>query len=201
MARQRNKKAYEASKLSMIEVGLELFRGQGFRSTGLNDILRVSGLPKGSFYHYFDSKESYGLAVAEEYHLRQMVFAKQVLQSSEAKNIDKLRTFFSTSLANFEHRDFKDGCLMCNLSVELGASNEAFSKMLKRQWKELSAEIAACLGVEERMELGMSGLTPQEAGDVLLNGWSGALSRMKAEQSSEPLDLFLRSMLNMKAVQ
>ena len=95
MARTRNDKTYTASYDRLIETGLTLFRRNGFDATGIGEILETSGLPKGSFYHYFRSKEAFGLAVADVYHQNQMRFARSILSRKDAPELDRLREFFS----------------------------------------------------------------------------------------------------------
>ena len=64
MARIRNEAAYETAKTRLLDVGMTLIRENSFDGIGINDVLRESGVPKGSFYHYFDTKEDFGLEVA-----------------------------------------------------------------------------------------------------------------------------------------
>jgi len=49
----------------IIRKGAELIHAQGFNATGLKQILQVAGIPKGSFYFYFKSKEDFGLAIID----------------------------------------------------------------------------------------------------------------------------------------
>ncbi|MAI90127.1 TetR/AcrR family transcriptional regulator [Ponticaulis sp.] len=195
MARTRNDKTYNASYDRLIDTGLALFRRNGFEATGIGEILTETGLPKGSFYHYFASKEAYGLAVAEEYHQSQMAFANGILSDQTKAELDRLKQFFRAAHTVFESLEFSEGCLMCNLSNELGTQNDNFQSALSRFWRELSAEIEVCLTDKVRDELGLAHLSPQEGADALLNGWSGALTRMKAERSEAPLKLFMKTMI------
>ena len=52
---------------ALIRCGMEMLTEQGFMSTGIEGVLKRIGVPKGSFYHYFDSKEAFGQAVLESY--------------------------------------------------------------------------------------------------------------------------------------
>ncbi|MBD3277050.1 MAG: TetR family transcriptional regulator, partial [Candidatus Aegiribacteria sp.] len=49
------------TKRHLVETGVSIMRMNGFRSTGLSQVLKEAAVPKGSFYHYFDSKEEFGL--------------------------------------------------------------------------------------------------------------------------------------------
>lgn len=195
MARTQNTSQHKASRDRLIDVGLGLFRRNGFSSTGISEILMESGLPKGSFYHYFTSKEAFGLAVADVYHQSQMEFAEAILKQADAPPLDRLRRFFSEAHKVFESLQFSEGCLMCNLSNELGAQNDAFQTNLSKYWAELSATIETCLTPDVLRQIGLNHLTPTEAANALLNGWSGALTRMKAERSEAPLLLFKKTLL------
>lgn len=51
------KAAPASTRDQLIEAGLGLMRKYGYGATGLQEILQSSGIPKGSFYHHFGSKE------------------------------------------------------------------------------------------------------------------------------------------------
>ena len=52
---------------ALVRCGTEILTEQGFLSTGIDTVLSRVGVPKGSFYHYFQSKEDFGHAVLENY--------------------------------------------------------------------------------------------------------------------------------------
>ena len=58
MARIRNEEAYHDTRSKLLNVGMNLIRAGSYESVGINDVLRASGVPKGSFYHYFQSNYS-----------------------------------------------------------------------------------------------------------------------------------------------
>jgi len=173
-------------------------RRHSFDTIGITEILQHSGVPKGSFYHYFANKEDFGLAVADAYHQEQMALAHETLGDLSQPPLVRLAAFFLTARKAFFERQFKDGCLMCNLSTELGATHTAFQTALTQQWQALSAAISECLEEADLAEIGLAHLTPLEAAEFLINSWSGALTRMKADNSPAPLDLFLKSTLRLE---
>lgn len=198
MARTRNIKNYDDSKTRLLEVGMELIRSESFSGIGINDILKKSGVPRGSFYHYFQSKEAFGLEVAQYYHNLQMEGAKQVLRDESLAPIERIEAFFRGASEEFRARNYSDGCLMCNLSTELADTHDDFQNTLKKHWSELSSEVAVCLALIQLSDVGLSHLTNLEAADWLMNSWSGALVRMKAERSEAPLKLFEKTVFNIK---
>lgn len=198
MARTRNQKNYNDARIALLDVGLRLIRSESFKAVGINDVLKECGVPKGSFYHYFESKEAYGLAVAEFYHIQQIGSAREILGDISSPPLDRLQAFFATACDDYTERDFVDGCLMCNLSTELGDTNHAFQTLLHAQWAELASVISSCLAEMDLSEIGLKNLTNDEAADWLLNTWSGTLTRMKAEKSPAPLKLFQKTIFNIK---
>jgi len=58
---------HDNTRQHILDTGYRIIAGKGFSSVGLNEILTTAGVPKGSFYHYFDSKEQFGQALLEDY--------------------------------------------------------------------------------------------------------------------------------------
>lgn len=193
MARIRNEETFNSTRSKLLTVGMDLIRASNFESVGINDVLRVSSTPKGSFYHYFKSKEMFGLEVAKHYNELQLESARAVLHNAQLPALECLKRFFKTAHDDFKAKGFSDGCLMCNLSTELAHREPAFQKLLKTHWRALSSEISDCISRLDKSDIGLDHLTDNEAADWLLNSWSGALTRMKAAGDGSPLKLFLKT--------
>lgn len=193
MARTRNQKLYADTRARLIETGLDLFRSKSFDGVGISEILIQSHAPKGSFYHYFENKEDFGLAVADAYHGQQMAFAHGYLDDEGMSPFDRLRSFFDGARRDFEARGFADGCLMCNFSTELADQNPNFQTQLSRQWSDLTRLIALKIDAPCLNQLGLPHLSNAEAADQLMNAWAGALTRMKADGNAVSLNLFMKT--------
>lgn len=50
-------KEYEERRKEILETAERLFLTKGYTKTTVNDILKEIGIAKGTFYHYFKSKE------------------------------------------------------------------------------------------------------------------------------------------------
>jgi TetR/AcrR family transcriptional repressor of nem operon len=198
MARTRNHVNYAAARIKLLDIGEQLFRQQSFSETGVNDVLKQAGIAKGSFYHYFDSKESFGLSVARRYSDNQVTFAKNILTNTKLPPIHRLKRFFNDARADMAERGFAEGCLMCNLTTEVADEYPAFRAELNQNWLALSAQLAECLSEMDLSTISLAHLTPKDAADWLLNAWSGALTRMKATGNDSPLKLFIKSVFGRK---
>ena len=193
MGRIRDDAAYGAARERLLDAGLELMRERSYDGVGVKDILVKSDVPKGSFYHYFESKEAFALAVTNHYHDQLMNGARSILRNERMDPLKRLRSFFDVAQDNLELRSFQHGCLMCNLSNELADTNPVFRTRLDKHWSALSEEVSRCVSLVDKRDIGLEHLTDKEAADWLVNAWSGALTRMKASGDGTPLKLFLKT--------
>jgi TetR/AcrR family transcriptional repressor of nem operon len=51
----------------LLDQGVALLMEQGYHGTGLQELVRNVGVPKGSFYNYFPSKEAFSAEVVKHY--------------------------------------------------------------------------------------------------------------------------------------
>lgn len=192
MARTRDEQKFNQLKDSLLEVGQELFIGSSFNSVGLNDILKRSGVPKGSFYHYFASKEDFALQVIELYHKENYTTLAELLQDNSLNAYQQLKQFFQNSIDHFDDVGYCQGCLMANLSQELADVNENMRSKISQFSTEMVELVSGCLERIENNELNLGHLQSREAAQVLMNSWTGAIMKMKLEKSREPLDVYMK---------
>lgn len=168
-----------------------LFR-KGFHPTGLKDVLAEAGVPKGSFYHWFSSKEELGLAVLRRYVADYDAYLDGILGDAAVPPVERLRRFFADGVGRFRRVGAVDGCLVGNLAQELADQDETFRSALAAALAGWRDRIAAVLA-QARDEGDVDPLLdPPEMADFLLNAWEGALLRMKVEASVAPLEAFER---------
>src|ERR1700761_1523789 len=79
----------------LTDVGLKLMHQHGYNATGLAEILKAADVPKGSFYHHFDSKEEFAAAALERYGMREREHATVVLNDTTTPPLKRLRRYFS----------------------------------------------------------------------------------------------------------
>ncbi|HNJ08098.1 MAG TPA: TetR/AcrR family transcriptional regulator [Plasticicumulans sp.] len=181
-----------ATRDELVHIGVRMLTEKGYGQTGLDEILRTAGVPRGSFYHYFPSKEAYGLAVVEHY---AQYFAKRLARAFDDDSLtplDRLRRFVTEACAGMIRHEFRRGCLVGNLGQELGAHNDAFRERLEAVLGHWQARVADCLRAAIR-----AGELPPETDAEALAGffwiaWEGAILRAKLTRSTAPLALCAR---------
>lgn len=175
----------------LLEHGAELFNSQGYNTTGINAIVQAAGVPKGSFYHYFASKQDFGLAVIDRFdaHYRNKLGA--ALDAPHTPPLDRLRRYLESGMREMIDADFCSGCLIGNLGQELAGRAPAFRRRLEQVFSGWAARFTACLDEARQRGDITSAATNRELAEFLLSGWEGALMRAKVTHSTAPLQAFI----------
>jgi TetR/AcrR family transcriptional repressor of nem operon len=184
-------KIRETTRLTLIRTGLGIIREKGFNNSGLQEILQASGVPKGSFYHFFASKEDFGLAIIEYdagEHQREM---ERFLGDTSCGAVERLRRYFEAKCRYFESRRHREGCLLGNLGQELADQNETFRVRIERFFADWCAALAGCLKEAQKAREIPAHLSPDSLAAFLVNSWEGAITQMKITKRTEPLQLFM----------
>ena len=199
MARIRNEERYTEQKNRLLEIGVDLLIRNSFHSVGINQVLQEAQIPRGSFYHYFESKDGFALETLHLYHQQQLDFCRSFLFDncqrplSPVDSYHRLKAFYTEIIGRLEKIEYTQGCLMSNLSMEIADNKELFREHLRDCWNELCELIGEFVHSVDMKALNLNHLSELEASNFLMNAWSGALLRMKVEKSPEPLKLFLRA--------
>ena len=61
------KKPAQETRQHILDVAKALMTQKGYTAVGLAEVVAAAGVPKGSFYYYFKSKEEFGQALLQEY--------------------------------------------------------------------------------------------------------------------------------------
>lgn len=130
----------------ILAVAKTLILGKGFSAVGLNEILKAAEVPKGSFYHYFDSKEHFGTVLLENYfddYLATLDIALNV--NSEKSALQALLDYFGGWKSSQCSDITSDKCLVVKLSGEVSDLSEAMRLALKQGTQRVIARLAECI--------------------------------------------------------
>ena len=178
------------TRLAIIWCGTELLTERGFQITGIDEILSIVGVPKGSFYYYFKSKREFGVAVVDnyvEFYAQKMAL---LFDNSERTPLQRLQDFVDDGKAGLAKYDFKRGCLIGNMGQELAALNDEFRERLEQVMQAWEARVTALFQLAvERGEIAQSH-APESLSQFFWIGWEGAILRAKLTRSVAPLDRF-----------
>ncbi|MGO2879083.1 MAG: TetR family transcriptional regulator C-terminal domain-containing protein [Halomonas sp.] len=179
-----------ATRDKLIDTGAELITQQGYNATGINAVLNACGVPKGSFYHYFSSKEDFGLAVIERFANDYDASLVALLEDPMTPPLDRLKRYFATSRAYMSERDHAAGCLIGNLGQEMAGQSVRFREALNHAFLRWEARFAHCLQAAQAQGALTQALDPQQLASFILSGWEGAILRAKTLKSDAPMEVF-----------
>ena len=108
----------------LVASALEALHRQGFNGSAVQDITDAAGVPKGSFYNYFESKEALALEVIDRYG-EEVRALTGVLSDESLSPLERLRRYFALVATKFAARSYERGCLIGNLSNELADQSRA----------------------------------------------------------------------------
>lgn len=174
----------------LLRAGLEVLTEKGFSATGIDEILRRVGVPKGSFYHYFDSKEAFGIELVDRY---AAYFARKLERHFDDRSrtpLEQLRAFIADAEAGMAKYDYKRGCLIGNLGQEISALPDAFRARLSGVFADWQTRVMRCLS-EAKAAGEISGQADcDQLAAFFWIGWEGAVLRAKLERNPLALRIF-----------
>lgn len=180
-------KPKDIKRENLLNEGMNLLMQQGYHGTGLKEILDAVQIPKGSFYNYFGSKENFAAEMIGYYISPYIEQLQQYLAQAQGDSLAAFEHYLQEQITTLEKCEFKGGCLLGNLTGEVGDTSEicraALQEALSRYrdvW-EIGFTHAQLEGTIR------SDKTAREMADLWVNAWQGALLRMKIEQSTTPL--------------
>jgi TetR/AcrR family transcriptional repressor of nem operon len=172
----------------LLDTGRRIVVARGYAAVGINEVLAEAGVPKGSFYHYFDSKGAFGEAMMVSYFEDYFSVMDGIVADAGRSSAEHLmaywRFFYDTQAA--------DGCQGGCLVVKLGAEIADLSEGMRVATKAGTAAIVDRL---ERMIVGgvadgsvSVGGSPRATAEALYDLWLGASLIAKIHSSPEHLD-------------
>lgn len=168
---------------------------RGYHGTGLKDVLGRVGVPKGSFYNYFGSKEDFGVEVIRHYAASRDAELDTALEGAEQDALGALRRYFTGLARDLEEGGFCGGCLVANLGAEVEDS-PACRAALQTAFEDWRVRFTRGLALAQEQGTVRGDIPARELAELLVDAWEGAVIRMKVERSGEPLRQVLRQLLD-----
>jgi TetR/AcrR family transcriptional regulator, transcriptional repressor for nem operon len=174
----------------LLQAGLSLVHARGFAASGVKDITDAAGVPKGSFYAYFPSKEAFAAAILEHYWSDIEARLLPIL-AADGLAQERITRFFHALTDEHEAGDFLLGCLVGKLSLELGGSSEPVRAELVRilgRWDD--ALTATVRSGQDGSDGVRTDVDAAELAAMLIEAWEGAALRGKVDRSRTPYERF-----------
>jgi AcrR family transcriptional regulator len=166
----------------LLAVGLAKVLEQGWSATGIDAVLRECQVPKGSFYHYFASKEAFGYALLDAYHQDYMARIRRYWGqdlTADFQGSADLRAavmgWVGEMAAQMNEYGCKRGCLVGALGQELAGVHEGFRLRLQACLNECIDALSRAM--EYSLQVFNSGLEKSKPTGLLI-----------IKQDTQPID-------------
>jgi TetR/AcrR family transcriptional repressor of nem operon len=189
-------RSFDDTREALLHCGMEVLTEQGFAATGIDAVLKRVRVPKGSFYHYFDSKEAFVQEVLQRY---AAYFARKLdrwLLDESVLPLQRLSNFVEDAKTGMARHQFRRGCLVGNLGQEITALPASFRQTLEDVLLDWQLRLANCLTEAVRLGQLRQGSDCDALAAYFWIGWEGAVLRAKLVQDAQPLDTFASGFLN-----
>ncbi|WP_405593014.1 TetR/AcrR family transcriptional regulator [Streptomyces sp. NBC_01092] len=167
-----------------------LIEGRGYSALGVAEICKAAGVPKGSFYYFFESKESLALAVVDEHWAAQRRDWARVL-GGDGEPLQRLRRLFEETQAGQravqEGCGTVSGCLFGNLTLELSNQTEAVRRRLQEIF-DAQVDMVETVVTEARERGDVSVPDPRQAARAVVAQIEGQVMFAKLYNSTERLN-------------
>ena len=169
----------QGSRARMLEAAIQLMRGSGLSGAGINEIVRESGAPKGSVYHFFPNGKGQLVSEAIGLHSQRVQdFILQALESQE-RPADKVRALFNAFARRVSAGDFQASCAAGAVALDLDAELEELRLVLQGAFSAWIALVAQHFDfADARRNRSFAGL--------VLTAIEGAYIRCRVDRSSRP---------------
>jgi len=174
----------------LIEAGLKTLLAGGFNGVGVQEITDAAGVPKGSFYNHFDSKETLGAQIVDRYGMNNT--RRGILLDKNVPPLQRLRTHFNALNDTFIKSKFERGCLLGNFSAELANQSAAIRDSLAKLFERWTEDLK--VAIEDAQAEGAVS-SDHKAADIaafLLDAYEGSLLRARVQRDRAPFDRFMK---------
>ncbi|MEU5764386.1 TetR/AcrR family transcriptional regulator [Streptomyces asoensis] len=172
----------------ILDTAQRIMARKGYSAVGINEVLAEAGVPKGSFYHYFTSKDAFGEAMLKSYFADYLTDMDAVLAPSGASSAERLMAYWQQWRETQSIEDCQGKCLAVKLGAEVADLSESMRLALKDGTSAIVDRIERMIaGGLEDGSLSVDG-EPRDVAHALYDMWLGASVMAKIHRSPAPLD-------------
>lgn len=173
---------------NILTVGQRIMSRKGFSAVGLNEILTEAKVPKGSFYHYFDSKDAFGEALLLSYFDDYLVEMDAILGEPGVPIAQRIHNYFDMWRANQSFSECQGKCLAVKLGAEVADLSEPMRAALNHGTSAIIGRLSVAIetgAAEGSLKIDTN---PRAVAENLYQLWLGASVMVKIVRSAKPFD-------------
>ncbi len=182
--------SHSSTKKRLIDCGTAILTEKGFNRTGIDEILKQINVPKGSFYHYFKSKEDFGMAVIDNYAKYFDKKLNRFFDDEALTPLARLNAFIEAAMVGMEKYHYARGCLIGNLGQELSQLEDPFRYQIEAVFQDWEKKLSLLFKHAQCDGELADDIDCADLASFFWIGWEGAVLRAKLVKSKKPLRIF-----------
>lgn len=177
------------TKTRILEAGWALILDKGFSAVGIKQILDSAGVPKGSFYYYFKSKEAFGVELIRHYLQISTAQKRDLLLSVERdpNPLSRLDAYLDGGIAVIEADFSRFPCLVAKLTAEVVDLSEAMRVELSKGLSEWIGLFSTLLDEAVGAGLLRADFDPEAEAQIIQDLLTGAVERAMVHRDAAPI--------------
>ncbi|WP_420477180.1 TetR family transcriptional regulator C-terminal domain-containing protein [Noviherbaspirillum sp. ST9] len=180
----------------LLDAGRELFLTHGYNATGIQQITDLAGVPKGSFYNHFNSKEVFAATIIDQYAEELREHWKELMSAAPNEPLAAIRYAFARLIARHESNMCSKGCLIGNFAAEMAESSELCRQRLAAAMEGWRISLAKLIREAQAAGEVRNDMDAAATAALVWDVWEGAILRMKVERTTLPLHESTNLVLN-----
>ncbi len=172
--------------------GAQVMTRRGYHGTGVLEIVQAAGIPKGSFYHYFASKEDFALQALDHLYAPRLERYQAALTRTSPRPCARVIGYYAELVAHFSRQERPEHhCFIGSLSFEMAELSQPIGQRVEGILQRSVEILSGCLEEARSAEEIAPHTDCRALAEFIGNAWEGALLRMKVGRSVAPLQIFL----------
>ncbi|MDX1301272.1 TetR/AcrR family transcriptional regulator [Photobacterium sp.] len=182
----------KATRQHILDTGYDLIVAKGFSNVGLSQLLQHAEVPKGSFYHYFKSKEQFGEALINDYFANYSGRLNTLFSSEAGSAYDRLISYWQHWLDDQQGTCGAQKCLVVKLSAEVSDLSDSMRLALLKGATQIISSVSQCIE-EGNSDGSIKVKNSQETAQLLYSLWLGASLMSKLSQDQTGLEQAMKT--------
>ncbi len=171
----------------ILDTAQTLMARKGYTAVGLNEVLSEAGVPKGSFYHYFSSKEHFGEALMQSYFADYLATMRHIAGDADKTGAEQLDEYWRrfTDLQSYD--DCQGKCLVVKLATEVSDLSEPMRLQLVDGTAGIIDNLERMIATGKQDGSVGAPEEPRVLAEELYDAWLGASTMAKIQRDPAAL--------------
>lgn len=166
---------------------MEVMHKKGFHGTSIKDITDVLGIPKGSFYNYYENKIDYTIKALELFYEYMEINYYVFLRDNNLPPEERVLKVFESKIKDVADKKLEYGCFIGKLSLELSSTEESIVPIINTLHERMREGVQECLLENTNRDASKV----EYISNIIMYTWQGALMRYSTSNDTKHFNNFI----------